>query len=88
MLASQRFDYIHASPVCSTYSYLAGGKHRGKNNYNKTQESHEADKLLLLLYSFIAKQLKKSKRITVTIENPKGWMSRGNIMVRKLPQTL
>ncbi|KAL3762247.1 hypothetical protein ACHAW5_007196 [Stephanodiscus triporus] len=80
MLASQIFDYIHASPVCSTYSYLAGGKHRDSNNYNKTQESHEADGLLWLLYSFIAKQLKKSKRITVTIENPRGWMSRGNIM--------
>jgi hypothetical protein len=27
--------------------------------------------------------LKTNKRITVTIENPRGWMRKGNIMVRK-----
>jgi site-specific DNA-cytosine methylase len=83
MLSSHRFDYIHASPTCSTYSLLAGKKHRDKNNYNKTPQSHEADRLLMLLHSFIASQLKTNKRITVTIENPRGWMRKGNIMVRK-----
>jgi hypothetical protein len=83
MLSPLTFDYIHASPVCSTYSYLAGGKHRDKNNYNKTPESHEADRLLTKLYSFIAAKLKTNKEMTVTIENPRAWMRRGNIMVRE-----
>ncbi|KAL3815661.1 hypothetical protein ACHAXA_006936, partial [Cyclostephanos tholiformis] len=80
MLSSMRFDYIHASPVCSTYSHLAGGKHRDKSNYNKTRESHEADRLLMQLYFFIAKKIKINNGITITIENPRGWMRCGNIM--------
>lgn len=84
MLSPLRFDYIHASPVCSTYSYLAGGKHRDNNNYNKTPESHKADELLMKLYFFIAEKLKTNNEMTVTIENPRGWMRYGNIMVREL----
>mmetsp|Transcript_8750 Transcript_8750/g.19620 ORF Transcript_8750/g.19620 Transcript_8750/m.19620 type:complete len:1054 (+) Transcript_8750:126-3287(+) len=80
ILATQSFDYIHASPVCSTYSFLAGGKHRGKDNYNKTPKSHEADSMLTLFYFFIAKELKSNNSRTVTIENPRGWMKKGNIM--------
>jgi hypothetical protein len=82
MLSPLRFDYIHASPVCRTYSYLAGGKHRCEMNHNKTRESHEADVLLTRLYLFIAMKLNTNKEMTVTIENPRGWMGRGNIMVR------
>merc|ERR1719296_233990 len=80
LLSSETFDYIHASPVCSTYSLLAGGKHRKSHNYNCTPESHEADAMLMMLYFCIVKAIGKNKNITITIENPKAWMRKGNIM--------
>jgi len=81
-LSNKSFDYIHASPVCSTYSHLSGGKHRGKDNYNKTPQAHEADSMLIQLYFFLEKALKTNASATVTIENPKAWMRRGNTMVK------
>mmetsp|Transcript_24012 Transcript_24012/g.39317 ORF Transcript_24012/g.39317 Transcript_24012/m.39317 type:complete len:201 (-) Transcript_24012:715-1317(-) len=80
ILSSQTFEYIHASPVCSTYSLLAGGKHRNTHNYNRTPQSHEADGMLTMLYFVVAKALKMDRSTTVTIENPRGWMRKGNIM--------
>ena len=70
LIGSQTFDFIHASPVCRTYSRLAGGVHRTKDNYNKSSDSHSADAMLLQLYFFIVEALKKSSDTTVTIENP------------------
>mmetsp|Transcript_32826 Transcript_32826/g.62709 ORF Transcript_32826/g.62709 Transcript_32826/m.62709 type:complete len:430 (-) Transcript_32826:209-1498(-) len=81
LLSSQTFDFVHASPVCSTYSLMAGGKHRNHANYNRTRESHEGDAMLMKLYFFLAKALKKTDGMTtVTIENPRAWMRHGNIM--------
>ena len=82
LLSSQTHDYIHSSPVWSTHSFLDGGKHRKKHNYNKSPETHEADAMLTELYLFVAKVLESDKSTTVTIENPKRWMRKGNIMVR------
>ena len=70
LISSQIFDFIHASPVCRTYSRLAGGVHRDKDNYNKTKDSHLADAMLLQLYLFIVEALKKNNDATITIENP------------------
>jgi len=70
LISSQTFDFIHASPVCRTYSRLAGGVHRDKDNYNKTKDSHLADAMLLQLYLFIVEALKKNNDATITIENP------------------
>ena len=80
LLSSQSFDYIHASPVCSTYSVLAAGKHRNKQDYNRSLQSYEADAMLTTLYFFVANALKNNSNATVTIENPRGWMQKGNIM--------
>ena len=84
LLSLQVFDYIHASPVCTTYTHLAGGKHRDKDNHNKTAQSYEADGMLMVLYFFLAKALKTNPDATCTIENPRGFMKRGNIMVSKI----
>jgi hypothetical protein len=65
-------DYIHASPVCSTYSRLAGNRHRDKNNYNKSVRSHEADKVLMKLYLNLQHQLRMNPDCIITIENPRG----------------
>lgn len=80
LISSISFDYIHASPVCSTHSYLAGDRHRSKENYNKSIQSHIADGHLMLLYLNIKQQLQRNPDCIVTIENPFGWMRKGNIM--------
>lgn len=81
LISSQTFDFIHASPVCRTYSRLAGGVHRDKDNYNKSSDSHLADAMLLQLYLFIVEALKKSSDTTVTIENPStGLMKHSNVI--------
>ena len=79
-LLSIAHDYIHASPVCRTYSYLSGGCHRSKDNYNLSGDSHEADGMLLELYFFIEQALRKNNDATITIENPRGKMQHSNIM--------
>ena len=81
LLSTHTFDFIHASPVCRTFSMASGGYHRNKQNFNITHESHEADAMLLELYSYVANALKANKNTTVTIENPKGWMRKCNVMV-------
>lgn len=88
LLSTQTFEYIHASPVCRTYSRLAGGKHRTKSNYNKSLDSHEADAMLTSLYLFLAKVLQENEGTTVTIENPRGWMQYGNIAKELLEREL
>eukprot|EP00804_Cyclotella_cryptica_P019770 CCRYP_009678-RA/>CCRYP_009678-RA protein AED:0.01 eAED:0.01 QI:488/1/1/1/0.5/0.66/3/65/616 len=80
LLSSITFDYLHASPVCSTHSHLAGDRHRSKENYNKSVQSHIADGHLMLLYLNIKEQLQRNPDCIVTIENPLGWMRKGNIM--------
>jgi len=70
LISSQTFDFIHASPVCRTYSRLAGGVHRTKDNYNKSSDSHQADAMLLQLYFVLVEALKKNNDATITIENP------------------
>jgi len=80
ILSSQTFEYIHASLVCSTYSVAAEGKHRDSHDYNKTLASHTSDAMLMKVYFFVAKALEIDRRTTVTIENPRGWMRKGNIM--------
>jgi hypothetical protein len=80
LISSISFGYIHASPVCSTHSYLAGDRHRSKENYNKSVQSHIADSHLMLLYLNIKQQLQRNPGCIVTIENPFGWMRKGNIM--------
>lgn len=72
MLSNLTAAYIHASPVCSTYSLMSRNRHRDKNNYNKSAKSHEADKTLLQLYHNCEHQLKKNPDCIITIENPRG----------------
>ena len=88
LISSKAHDYIHASPVCSTYSMLAGGRHRGSEQYNKTPQSHEADGNLTSLYFVIANVLKANPQATVTIENPRAWMRKGNIAMKLLEENL
>lgn len=77
-------DYIHASPVCSTYSRLAGNRHRDKNNYNKSVRSHEADKVLMKLYLNLQHQLRMNPDCIITIENPRGESSSSALNVMRL----
>lgn len=72
ILSAKIFDYIHASPVCSSYSRLAGNLHRDRDNYNKSEASHEADKTLSRLYLNFKSQLKRNPDCIITIENPSG----------------
>ena len=82
ILAKRTQDYIHASPECKYYSYIMGAKHRDKHNYTKTPEAHQADAMLLDLFYFFEKELRKNKDLTLTLENPAAWMMRGNIMTQ------
>jgi hypothetical protein len=79
-LAEKIHDFIHASPECRYYSHMQGKRHRDKDNYNKTPESHEADGMLLDLFHFFEKEVKKNADVTLTLENPAAWMGKGNIM--------
>lgn len=79
-LASKIYDFIHASPECKFYSHIMGGKHRDRDNYNKTPEAHKADAMLLDLFYYFKQELQKNKDLTLTLENPHAWMGKGNIM--------
>eukprot|EP00986_Skeletonema_menzelii_P001153 scaffold307_cov146-Skeletonema_menzelii.AAC.7 len=82
ILAKRTNDFIHASPECKFYSHMMGAKHRDKYNYNKTPEAHHADAMLLNLFYFFEKELRKNKDVTLTLENPAAWMMKGNIMTQ------
>ena len=71
-LLKKLYDYIHASPVCSSYSRLAGNLHRDRDNYNKSHASHEADQTLAQLYLNFKDQLQRNPDCIMTIENPAG----------------
>lgn len=81
-LATKTHDFIHASPECKFYSHIMCGKHRDKDNYNKTPEAHLADAMLLDLFYYFQKELMKNKDVTLTLENPAAWMMKGNIMTQ------
>ena len=72
LMTTVAMDYIHASPVCSTYSHMAGNLHRDKDNYNKSQQSHDADAILLDMYINFKHQLQMNPDCIITMENPRG----------------
>jgi hypothetical protein len=87
-LATKTHDFIHASPECKFYSRIMAGKHRDKDNYNKTPEAHKADAMLLDLFYYFQRELQKNKDATLTIENPAAWMGKGNIMTQLFERKL
>jgi site-specific DNA-cytosine methylase len=72
LISDKMYDYIHASPVCSTHSRMAGAKHRSRDCYNKSTQSHDADATLMLLFLNIKHQMQKNLNCIFTIENPVG----------------
>ena len=87
ILSPLHFDYIHASPVCSTYSVLAGGKHRNKFNYNRTPESHKADAMLVSLYRFVKGALKRDDSIREPPVNLEEWLRPTHLFQANFPNS-
>ena len=72
------FDYIHASPECSSYSAMSRDKHgrKASNNYRGTSdEAAMAKRVLKHLVDILKSQMERNPKLLYTIENP--WVDCG-----------
>ena len=83
------YDFIHASPECSSYSGMAQSKHQReeRNGYRGvTPEARQANVVLGKLVSILQNQLERNPKLIFTIENP--WNPAGGMHKQEIMTTI